>query len=110
MTEEKQEQKRRKGLLLWYIIIFLMITNVLTLWLWQTSEREIVHEKIITKEVQGEKANLQEDLLALRDEYAALQTTDQLMQADIDAKKLRIEELMKEAEKHKGDADRKSVV
>ena len=104
MLEEKQEEKRRKGAILWYVIILLMITNILTLWLWQTSEREIVREKIITKEVQGEKVNLQEDLLELRDEYANLQTSDKLMQADIDAKRLRIEELMKEAEKHKGDA------
>jgi hypothetical protein len=104
MTEEKQEQNRRKGFILWSIIILLMLTNGITIWLWQTSEREVVREKIITKEVLVEKANLQEDLLELRNEYATLQTNDKLMQADIEEKKLRIEELMKEAEKHKGDA------
>jgi hypothetical protein len=104
MTEEKQEQKSRKGLILWSIIIMLMISNAVTLWLWNTSQNEIVREKVVTKEVMVERENLQEDLLALKTDYDGLQTNNKVMQADIDAKKMRIEELIEEAKKHKGDA------
>jgi len=104
MTEEKKEQKSRKGLILWSIIILLTVSNAITLWLWNTSQSEIVREKIVTKEVMVERENLQEDLIALKTDYEGLQTNNKVMQADIDAKKLRIEELIEEAKKHKGDA------
>lgn len=104
MAEEKQKDDRRKILILWSIIILLLLTNAFTFWLWNGGQNEIVREKVITKEVMVERENLQEDLVALRDEYGSLQTNNKLMQQDIDEKKARIEELILEAAKHKGDS------
>lgn len=104
MAEENNEQKNKKGLILWSIIALLIASNVYTLWLWNNSVTIIERERIVTKEITVEKANLQEELLSLKDDYGSLQTNNKQLQADIDEKRLRIEELIKEAEKHKGDA------
>lgn len=104
MAEENNEKKNRKGIILWAIIALLIASNVYTLWLWQSSVTIIEREKIVTKEITVEKENLQDELVSLRDDYGSLQTNNKQLQADIEEKRLRIEELIKEAEKHKGDA------
>ncbi len=104
MAEENNENKKRKGIILWAIIALLIASNVYTLWLWQSSVTIIEREKIVTKEITVEKENLQDELLSLRDDYGSLQTNNKKLQADIEEKRARIEELIKEAAKHKGDA------
>ncbi|HWY38530.1 MAG TPA: hypothetical protein VNY73_08225, partial [Bacteroidia bacterium] len=56
------------------------------------------------KTVYIEKDNIKNELLQLKTDYDNLKTGNKKLQADIDEKKLQIEELIKEAEKHKGDA------
>ncbi len=106
MNEEKEQQERRKkgALLYWSIIGLLVITNGITIWLLMQEKNKVVHEKVITQTVLVERDNVKADLLALQKEYESLQSTDAAMQKDIEEKKLRIEELLKESEKHKGDA------
>jgi hypothetical protein len=104
MSEENEQKKDRKGVILWSLVILLLLTNGVTIWLWQTTKNEVVREKIVTKEVMVERENVQNELLALKKDYETLQTTNSTIQKDIDEKKLRIEELLKEAAKHKGDA------
>lgn len=104
MNEEKEHSGKKRGLILWFIIGGLMLTNGITLWLLYNEKNAVVHEKIVTEKVMVEKDNIQEDLLSLQKDYEGLTATNATMQKDIDEKKARIEELIKEAAKHKGDA------
>lgn len=101
---EKKESRRRGGLLLWVVIVLLLASNGITLWLWLQEKERVVETKIVTEKVIVERDNVQADLLALQKDYEGLQATDAAMQKEIEEKKLRIEELLKEAQKHKGDA------
>jgi len=104
MSEENEKSRKRRALFYWAIITLLLVTNGVTLWLWQNEKSEVVREKIIREKVIVEKDNLQEDLLSLQKDYEGLHATNATMQKEIDEKRARIEELIKEAAKHKGDA------
>jgi hypothetical protein len=108
MTEIKAEQKdkpnRRRGLFLWIIIVLLLGSNGYTIWLLMLEKNKVVESKIVTEKIVVERENIQTDLLALQKDYQDLQASDEVMQKDIEAKRARIEELIQEAKKHKGDA------
>ncbi len=101
---EQEEKKKKRGLLLWILIALLMGTNGYTLWLLSKEKSRVVEQKVVTETIIVERDNVKLDLVNLKKEFENLQANDQLMQKDIDEKKARIEELIKEAEKHKGDA------
>jgi hypothetical protein len=102
MTDEKERRDRRRGLF-WLIPGLLLITNCVTLWLWLKERERVVHERVVTQQITIERDNIKEDLLTLQRDYQTLQASDVALQKDIEEKKVRIEELLKEAEKHKGD-------
>jgi hypothetical protein len=104
MSEEKEKSRRKGGVILWSIILLLMISNGVTIWLWKTSKNEIIKERIVTEQVIVERDNVKADLLVLQKDFEGLKANDAVMQKDIDEKRSRINELIKEAEKHKGDA------
>jgi hypothetical protein len=101
---EHEEKKNRRGIILWVIIALLLITNGITGWLLMQEKSKVVEQKVITETIIVERDNVKLDLVNLKKDYENLQVNDALMQKDIDEKKQRIEELIKEAEKHKGDA------
>jgi hypothetical protein len=102
MTDEKERRDRRRGLF-WLIPGLLLITNCITLWLWLQERDRVSHERVVTQQITIERDNVKEDLLTLQKDYQTLQASDAAIQKDIEEKKVRIEELLKEAEKHKGD-------
>lgn len=104
MSEEKENPRRRGAVILWTIIFLLLISNGVTIWLWKTGKNEIIKERIIKEQVIVERDNVQADLLSLKNDYEHLQVKDAGMQKEIEEKKARIDELIKEAAKHKGDA------
>ncbi|MBA2610700.1 MAG: hypothetical protein H0U95_01925 [Bacteroidetes bacterium] len=104
MSEEKEKSTKKRGLILWIIILLLMGTNGYTIWLLLKEQNKIVEQKIVTETIIVERDNVKSDLLVLQKEYDGLVAKDAVMQKDIDEKKARIEELIVEAEKHKGDA------
>ncbi len=104
MSEQNQQTKKKRGIILWVIIALLLGSNGYTIWLLSKEKNRVVESKIVTQKIIVERDNIQSDLLALQKDYESLQTTDAAMQKDIDEKKARIEELLKEAAKHKGDA------
>jgi len=104
MNQETEKKKKRRALFLWLIILLLMITNGVTGWLLFTEKTKIVEQKIITEKIIIERDNVKTDLLSLQKEFENLETSDKLLAKDIADKKARIEELIKQAEKHKGDA------
>lgn len=105
MSEEKERSRKRGGvIILWSVIMLLLASNAVTIWLWKTSRNEIVREKIVKEQVIVERDNVKADLLVLQKDFENLKGKDAAMQQEIDAKKARIAELIKQAEKHKGDA------
>lgn len=104
VEEKKSEDKKRRAVFLWLFIALLFGTNAYTIWLLMQEKSKVAAEKVVVKQVIVERDNVQADLQALKQDYETLQATDEAMQADIDEKKARIEELLKEAAKHKGDA------
>src|SRR5690606_5548348 len=81
----------------------LLVTNIVTLWLWLSEKERVSKERLITQQIIVERDNVTQDLLTLRQEYETLQATDSVLQHDIEEKKARIDELLAEAEKHKND-------
>ncbi len=104
MIEEKEKKKKRGGLILWFVIGTLMITNGFTIWLLLNKKTEIVEQKIVTEKIIVERDNVKSDLMLLKNDFEGLKTNNKAIQQDIEEKKARIEELINEAEKHKGDA------
>lgn len=105
MSEEKEKSRRRGGIIiLWSVILLLLISNGVTIWLWQTSTTEIIREKIVTEQVIVERDNVKADLLILQKDFEGLKAGDVIMQKEIEEKRERINELIKQAERHKGDA------
>jgi len=101
---EENKKRKRRAIFLWLIILLLMCTNGITGWLLFTEKNKIVEQKIITEKIIIERDNVKTDLMELQREFETLQTNDKFLAKDIEEKKARIEELIKQAEKHKGDA------
>lgn len=103
MAEQENEQKKRGGIL-WIIVALLLGSNIITLWLYWQEKNKAAEQIVVTEKVLVEKNTIQSDLLELQKEYDNLKTNDAALQKEIDEKKAYIEQLLKEAQKHKGDA------
>jgi cell division protein FtsL len=102
--ENKQEEKKQNNKLLIILLILLLLGNGTFAWLW-LQERGRANTVVVEKEqVLVERDNVKKDLLDLQQEYATLQTNDQTVQKELEAKRAEIAELLEQAEKHKDDA------
>ncbi len=97
-------ENRKKSGLLWILIALLAITNGVTFWMYTQEKNKAASEIIVKEQVIVERDNVKGELLQLQKDYANLQTNDKALQAEIDAKKAEIAQLLEDAEKHKGDA------
>lgn len=104
MEEQNTQDNRKKSGLLWLVIGLLTITNAVTIWMYLTERKRASNEVVIKEQVIVERENVKEDLLQLQKDYNTLQTNDVALQAEIEAKKAEIAQLLMDAEKHKGDA------
>jgi hypothetical protein len=104
MSQEEEKAKKKRGMFLWIIIVLLMGTNAVLIWLYLQEKNKLAEKIIEIKTIYVEKETIELDLATLKKDYESLETNNKAMQADIELKKARIEELMTEAKKHKGDA------
>lgn len=105
MSEPQNESKSKKrGALLWILIVLLMGSNGVTFWLYWKEKNKMAEQVVVTQKIYVERDNIQNDLVALQKEYEGLKTNDAALQKEIDEKKAYIEQLLEEAKKHKGDA------
>jgi hypothetical protein len=104
MEENTSNENRKKSGLLWILIALLAITNAVTFWMYTQEKNKAANEIIVKEQVIVERDNVKGELLQLQKDYGNLQTNDKALQAEIDAKKAEIAQLLEDAEKHKGDA------
>jgi hypothetical protein len=104
MEEQSSEDNRKKGGLLWIIIGLLVVANSVTFWMYWQEKNKAASEIVVKEQVIVERDNVKEELIQLQKDYGNLQTNDKTLQAEIDAKKAEIAQLLEDAEKHKGDA------
>jgi hypothetical protein len=102
--EENKSDNNKKSALLWIIIGLLAITNGVTFWMYWQEKNKAANEIVVKEQVIVERESIKGDLLQLQKDYSTLQTSDKALQAEIDAKKAEIAQLLEDAEKHKGDA------
>src|ERR1700741_910059 len=100
---QEKEKKKRGGLIAWIFFALSLGGNGILLYLLNEEKSKVAEQIEIVKTVYVERDNVKNELLALKDEYATLQTNDTKLQAEIEAKKAEIDQLLQEAEKHKGD-------
>ncbi len=104
MEDNTTNDNRKKSGLLWILIGLLTITNVITFVMYIKEKNKAANEVIVTEQVLVERDNVKSDLLQLQKDFENLQTNDKGLQAEIEAKKAEIAQLLEDAEKHKGDA------
>lgn len=104
MEERSSNDNRKKSGLLWVLIGLLAITNAITVWMYLKEKKRASNEVVIKEQVIVERENVKEDLLQLQKDYSNLQTNDVTLKAEIEAKKAEIDQLILDAEKHKGDS------
>ncbi len=100
---EKEENKKKSGLI-WIIVGALGLTNVGTGYMYWKEKNKAAELIVVKEQVIVERDNVKNELLQLQADFSTLQTNDAALQAEIDAKKAEIEQLLQDAEKHKGDA------
>ncbi|MEI6488507.1 MAG: hypothetical protein WCP52_06075 [Bacteroidota bacterium] len=102
--ENQPEEKKSNNKLFIMLLALLLIGNGIFFWLW-LQERGRANTVVVEKQnVIIERDNVKADLLDLQQQYATLQTNDKSLQADLDAKRTQIAELLEQAEKHKNDS------
>lgn len=104
MTEETNQDNRKKTGLLWILIALLGISNAFTFWLYWQEKNKAASEIVIKEQVIVERDNVMGELEQLQKDYENLETNDKALKSEIEAKKEEIALLMEEAKKHKGDA------
>jgi hypothetical protein len=103
MAESAQtENKGSKALL--YATIFLVITNIATLYLYFTAHQENVDLITNNTDLTTEKSALTLELEEMLAQYDSVSTDNEEMRAQVAEQKAQIEKLLAEAEKHKDDA------
>jgi hypothetical protein len=104
MEENQKENKKKVGILPWLFLAFSLVGNGVLVYLLNGERQTVIQKEEIIKTVYIEKDNLKNELVELKSQYDNLRTNNTALQAQIDEKKEQIELLIKEAEKHKGDA------
>ena len=102
IQKPQEEKKKRGGLLPWLLLIASLVGNGILVYMVNEQKQIVIQKEEIIKTVYVEKDNVKNDLLSLKTEYENLHTNNTKLQAEIDEKKAQIEELIKQAEKNKG--------
>lgn len=102
--ETNKEEKKSNNKILWVLLLLLLGGNGTFGFLWWKEKNRADKVVIERQEVIVERDNVKNDLLRLQEEYSKLESSDKLVQAELEAKRAEIAELIVQAEKHKNDA------
>lgn len=101
-TPKEQKQKRDKLFL--YLFLFMTLVCCVLAWLFWTQKAETDEVIVANVQITEESDQVKGELQKLYSDYEALETQDASLKAEIEEKKALIEQLQKDAEKHKDDA------
>lgn len=102
--ETNKEEKKSNNKILWVLLLLLLGGNGTFGFLWWKEKNRADKVVVERQEVIVERDNVKNDLLRLQEEYSKLESSDKLVQAELEAKRAEIAELIVQAEKHKNDA------
>lgn len=102
--EPNKEEKKSNNKVLWIFLILLLCGNGTFGFLWWKEKNRADKVVVERQEVIVERDNVKSDLLQLQEEYSKLESSDKAVQAELEAKRAEIAELIVQAEKHKNDA------
>lgn len=102
--KSSKEGKKKNDWLYIVLILLLLCSNGILSYLWWKDNDQIRIVTIEKQNVEKDAEIVRQELIALQAQYDVLQTNNKKMQAEIDAKKLEIENLQKQLEKHKDNA------
>ncbi|HLC82579.1 MAG TPA: hypothetical protein VJI69_02035 [Bacteroidia bacterium] len=102
--ETNKEEKKSNNKILWILLALLLGGNGTFGYLWWKEKNRADTVVVEKQEVIVERDNVKSDLLKLQEEYSKLESSDKLVQAELEAKRAEIAELIVQAEKHKNDA------
>ncbi|GAB4132296.1 MAG: hypothetical protein Fur0041_03470 [Bacteroidia bacterium] len=102
-NKEKENNKKLHGIYL-SIIGLLAIICIYLSFQYKELKTIIATREIKIEQVVKERDDVKADLVELREQYEALQTNEASLSKELEEKKAYIEQLLLEAEKHKGDA------
>ena len=103
MEENNANDNRKKSALLWVLILLLAITNGITFWMYRNETNRVAQTIVLKEKIVVERDNVKDELLQLQQDFESLKTNNKTLKSEIEQKKVEIIELIKEAEKHKGD-------
>ncbi len=102
-TTPKEEKQKRDRL---FLYLFLLMTVICAVLVWLLMNQKTETQTVVAENIQitQESEEVKRDLQNLQTEYAMLETNDVFLKAEIEEKKKLIEQLQRDAEKHKDDA------
>lgn len=105
-TQANTEAKSNKKLHGIYLTVIVLLLGLCAVLFWQYSEQKSLASKTTIQVVQEmkQKEDVKKELQDLQEEYAQLQTNDAELSKKLDEQRAHINELIEQAEKHKGDA------
>ena len=106
LQEQPEKDKRRRILLfvIWLLLLISIVGNGVLFWLF-SKERKRAQTVIKEKEiVMVEKDHTKDDLLKLQEDFSMIKTNNKKINAELEQKRAEIADLIKEADKHQGDA------
>ena len=102
-TMKNETSTKKKDFILYIILPFLIITNAITLWLFFRERDTAFDQRIKTEMLIIHQNSLVSDLLVLQKKYKNLASNYVQVQKEMASKKARIDSLLSELAKHKGD-------
>lgn len=102
--ETNKEEKKSNNKILWILLLLLLVGNGTFGFLWWKEKNRADKVVVERQEVIVERDNVKNDLLRLQEEYSKLESSDKLVQAELEAKRAEIAELLIQADKHKNDS------
>ncbi len=104
MNEQKPETKSSKSTGWIILSIILAIVAIAEGWMLLNQKKQIEYITVTNTDLESERNSIKNELSGMLEQYEALKTDNAQMQAEMEEQKAKIEELLKQAEKHKGDA------
>jgi predicted nucleic acid-binding Zn-ribbon protein len=108
MTQQTPEmppkKNNKKDALYITLIVLLLISNGFMVWMYMDAQKHIENKNTEISELNVEKTNLENELKEMLMQYDTLKSNNEQLNAELEAQRAKIKELLAQVEKHKNDA------